>query len=56
MFRAFRVEMDADQFGARTLTFREFRACGPPEYFRKKGPITRSHWIVDMESVYRMSF
>ena len=38
---AFRTEM-ATMMGARTLTFREFRAYGPPNYLVAKDPIPSS--------------
>lgn len=46
----FHVELKISQFGSYTLTFRDFRSCGDPEFFGKKGPISSRGWIADMEN------
>ena len=34
--------------GAHTLTLKEFRACGGPEYFGEKDLIASRRWLVDV--------
>lgn len=46
---AFRAELAGGQFGACALTFREFRACGAPELFMKKEPISNRHYCTYRE-------
>ena len=41
--------------GARTLTFREFRACRAPEFLGKKEPIMIRHWLTDVRNAFRSS-
>ena len=51
----FRSEILAD-VGGRTLTYREFRACGAPKFFEKKEPIVCRWWLADMVNTFRTSF
>lgn len=53
---ALHAEMAACQFGSRTLSFQDFKACGPPEFFGKKYPIDSKWWIAYVENTQRMSF
>lgn len=46
----FWAEIAAVQLGAWTLSFREFKACGAPEFFGVKDPIASRRWIADMEN------
>ena len=41
--------------GARTLTFRDFRPCGAPEFFGEKDPISSRHWLADVANAYHTS-
>ena len=49
---SFRSEMVA-LIRVHSLTFREFRACGAPEYFREKDPIMSRHWLEDVANAFR---
>ena len=51
----FRTEMVA-MVGARSLTFREFRVCGAPKFFRTKGPIASRWCLADISNAFRTSF
>ena len=41
--------------GAHLLTFREFRACGAPDYFGEKDPIASRRWLADVSNAFRTS-
>mgnify|MGYP001550121524 CR=1 FL=1 len=51
---AFRTELMA-MLGARTLTFREFRACGAPYYQGARDPIASGRWLADVTNAYHSS-
>ena len=51
---AFRTEM-MTMVGARTLTFREFRAFRAPNYHEAKDPIASNRWLADVLNAFRMS-
>lgn len=51
---AFRTKMMA-LLGARTLTFREFRAYGAPNYHGARDPIASSRWLADVANAFRTS-
>ena len=53
---ALRAEIALGQLGARTPSFREFKACGALEFFGAKDPIASHGWITDMENAQRTSF
>ena len=48
---AFRTEMMA-LLGVRTLTFREFRACGAPDYHGARDPVASSRWLADVANAF----
>ena len=50
----FRTEMAA-MMGSRTLTFREFRACGAPDYHGARDPIASTRWLADVANAFRTS-
>lgn len=50
------AEITSGQFGAHTLIFRDFYACGAPKFFRKKDPISNICWITDSECAFRQGF
>ena len=54
--RYFRTEIAAGQIGARAPSFMEFKACGAPEFFGVRDPITSRCWVADMENAQRTSF
>ena len=39
--------------GLRTLTFREFKACGAPDYHLARDPIASTRWLVDVANAFR---
>ena len=41
--------------GARSLTFREFRACGSPNYHGVKDLIISRRWLADVANAFRAS-
>ena len=41
--------------GARSLTFRELRACGAPDYHGEKDPIGSKRWLTDVANAFRTS-
>ena len=51
---AFRIEM-VGMIWVRTLTFREFSACGAPDYHGARDPIASSRWLADVANAFRMS-
>ena len=51
---AFRTKVAA-MMGSLTLTFRDFRACGAPDYHRARDPIASSRWLGDVANAFRMS-
>ena len=51
----FHVEVMAI-FGARNLSFREFRVCGAPTFSGEMDPIVSRRWLADMANAFRMSF
>ena len=53
---AFRAGIAVGQLGAQTLSFMEFKACGAPEFFGAKDPISSRRRITDMENAQRKSF
>ena len=42
---AFRAEIMVGQLGAQTPSFREFKACGAPEFFGANDLIDSHRWI-----------
>ena len=54
--RSFRVEIIVGQIGARTPSFREFKAFGALELFGAKDPIGIRRWIIDMENAHQTGF
>ncbi|CAH1431387.1 unnamed protein product [Lactuca virosa] len=38
--------------GSRTLTFREFRACGAPDYQGARDPIASTRWLADVANAF----
>ena len=44
------AEIVIGQIGAHNLSFWDFKACGSPEFFRKKDHIASRGWIGDMEN------
>ena len=53
--RAFRADISAGQGGARTPSFREFKACGAPEFSGVRDPIVSRRWVADIENAQCMS-
>ena len=51
--RSFRAEIAASRIGTRSPSYREFKACGVPEFFGVKDLITSHRWITDMENSMR---
>ena len=51
---AFRTEI-MDLMGACTMTFREFRACGAPDYHGAREPIASRRWLADIANAFRTS-
>ena len=47
--RIFRTDLAASHPGARTLSFKDFRGCGAPDFFGVKDPIVARQWIVYIE-------
>ena len=54
--KAFRSEYASSLSGARTLSFKDFRGCGAPEFHGVKDPIVARRWITDMESAQLTNF
>ena len=54
--RTFRDDIVARQIGARTPSFREFKDCGAPNFFRVNDSIASRRWITDMENAQQTSF
>ena len=50
----FRIEVVA-MMGSHTLTFKDFRACGAPDYHGAREPIASSKWFADVANAFRMS-
>ena len=50
----FRAEVAA-MMGSHTLTFRDFRACGAPDYHGARDPIASTRWLVDVTNAFRTS-
>ena len=48
---AFRTKVAA-MMGSRTLTFREFRACGAPDYHGARDPIVSTRWLADVANAF----
>ena len=48
---AFCTEVAA-MIGPHTLTFREFRACGAPDYERARDPIASTRWLVVVTNAF----
>ena len=48
---AFRTEVAA-MLGSLTLTFKDFRACGAPDYHGAQDPIVSTRWLVDVANVF----
>ena len=53
-FSAFHTEMTA-MMGSHTLTFREFRSCGAPDYHGARDPIASTRWLDDVANAFRTS-
>ena len=45
-----RADIVEGHIRARTPSFREFKACGAPEFFGAKDPIASRRWIDDIEN------
>ena len=54
--RDFRSDMAHSQSGTRTLSFKDFRGCGAPDFFGVKEPIVAIWWIADIASAQLTSF
>ena len=54
--RAFRSDMASGQSGSRTLSFKDFRGSGAPDFHGAKDPIAARRWIADIESAQLTSF
>ena len=54
--RAFRSDMASGQSGIHTLSFKDVRECGVPDFHGVKDPIISRMWIVDIESAQLTSF
>ena len=52
----FRVNLVASQSGTRTLSFKDFRGCGAPDFIMVKDPIITWCWIVYIECAQMTSF
>ena len=50
----FRAKVAA-MMGSHTLTFREFRACGAPDYHGARDPIASTRWLADVANAFRTS-
>ena len=48
--------MAPGQSGTRTLSFKDFRGCGAPDFSGVKDPIIARRWIIDIEFVQALSF
>ncbi|KAL7587966.1 hypothetical protein Lser_V15G39918 [Lactuca serriola] len=53
--RAFKADISASQGEARTSSFREFKACGAPEFSGVRDPIVSKRWVADIENAQRTS-
>ena len=51
---AFRAEIVA-LVGTRSLTFREFRACGASDYHGSRDPIASIRWLADVANTFYTS-
>ena len=38
--------------GSRTLAFRDFRACGAPDYHEARDPIVSTRWLVNVANTF----
>ena len=47
--RAFRSNMASGQSGSRTLSFKDFRGSGAPDFHGVKDPIATRRWIAYMK-------
>nr|KAJ0192258.1 hypothetical protein LSAT_V11C800444800 [Lactuca sativa] len=54
--RTFRSDMASGQSGSRTLSFKDFRGSGAPDFHGEKDPIAARRWIADIESAQLTSF
>ena len=54
--RAFRSVMTSSQSGAHTLSFKDFRGCGAPDFFGVNDPIIAKWWIANIESAQLTRF
>ena len=54
--RAFRSDMASGQSGSRTLSFKDFRGSGAPDFHGAKDPIAARRWSADLESAQFTSF
>ena len=54
--RAFRSDLASSQSGSRTLSFKDFRSSGAPDFHGVKDPIVARRWIADIESAQLISF
>nr|KAJ0216168.1 hypothetical protein LSAT_V11C300131450 [Lactuca sativa] len=54
--RAFRSDLASGQVSTRTLSFKDFRGCGVPDFHGVKNPIVARRWIADIESAQLTSF
>ena len=42
--------------GDHTLSFHDFHACGAPEFFGEKDPISSKRWLVDIMNAFQIRF
>ena len=54
--RAFRSDLATSQSGSHTLSFKDFRGSGAPDFHGAKYPIAARRWIADIESAQLTSF
>ena len=56
LLRAFQSDMASGQSGTCTLSFKDLRGCGAPDFHGVKDPIVAKRWIVEIKSAQLMSF
>ena len=54
--RAFRSDLASGQASTRTLSFKDFRGSGAPDFHGVKDPIAARRWIADIKSAQLTSF
>ena len=40
---------------SRTMTLREFKTCGAPDYYGARDPIVSTRWLADFANAFRTS-